>query len=115
MAENPVRFHGGDVASGGVFAIETRFPPGLALGAHRHDHGHLSILASGTARVQIGTDVFEMTGPCVVSIPPDTEHMVEAVTPLTWYCLWASDQVSMDDAREAVHVVDCGIRELPRA
>lgn len=113
--DSAVRFHGGDAESGNVFAVETVFPPGLALASHRHPHGHLSVLAKGTAVVTVGGVSTRMTGPCVVSIPPDTEHQVAAETEVVWYCLWAADLAPMDEAINTVKVVEQGIKELSHA
>jgi len=110
--QSAVRFHGGDDDSGGVFAVETIFPAGLALGSHTHPHGHLSVLAQGTAIVTVDGVSSEMTGPCVVSIPANTVHMVAAKTPVVWYCLWASDVAPLDEARASLKIVEQGIKEL---
>lgn len=101
-----VAFHGGDMASGNVFVIETRAPAGTMLEAHRHAHGHVSILAEGTARVTLDGAVEERTGPCVVIIPPNVEHKIEAMTDIVWYCNWAADVVDYEAARESVRVVE---------
>lgn len=103
--EGAVAFHGGDEASGSVFVIETRAPAGTVLEAHRHRHGHVSVLAMGTARVTLAGVTTEHTGPCVVIVPPDTEHRVQAVTDIVWYCNWAADVVDYEAARDSVRVV----------
>lgn len=110
--ESAVRFHGGDEESGNVFAVETIFPAGLALGSHKHPHGHLSVLAKGTAIVTIGGESSEITGPCVVTVPPNLEHQVFAVTDIVWYCLWAADLAPMDDAVKSLKIVDDAIKEM---
>lgn len=110
--QRAVRFHGGDQDNGGVFAVETRIPPGLCLEAHRHTHGHMSVLAQGVADVTIGDVTQRLIGPCVVSVPANTQHAVVSVTDIVWYCLWADELIDKDLAARSVQVVENGIAGL---
>lgn len=111
MTDRAVQFHGGDEDSGNVFAVETRIPPGLKLEAHRHAHGHLSVLAQGTADVTIDGKTKRFTGPCVVTVPANTQHEVVSVTPVVWFCLWADHLAPKQQAMDSLHVIEAGIAE----
>ena len=113
--DRAVRFHGGDVDSGNVFAVETRIPSGFELEAHKHQHGHLSILASGTADVTIDGKTERVTGPCTVTVPANTQHKVVSVTQVVWYCLWADDLAPKEQAMESLNVVEAAISEAAHA
>lgn len=110
--QRAVRFHGGDKDSGGVFAVETRVPAGLCLEAHKHTHGHMSVLAQGVADVTIDGKTERMTGPCVVLVPANIQHAVVSVTDIVWYCLWADEFIDKSLAAESVQVVEAGIAGL---
>ena len=100
-----IKFFGGDKDSGEVFAVETRAEAGYLLESHVHKHGHLSILAEGTADVEVGGHVTRMKGPCTVTIPPDTQHRVQAVTDIVWYCLWADYLADKQQAQDSLRLV----------
>lgn len=110
--DRAIRIHGGDVDSGNVLAIETRIPAGMQLEAHRHAHGHLSVLAQGVADVTIDGKTCRYTGPCAVSVPANTEHRVVSVTPVVWYCLWADDLAPREQAAESLRIVESAIKEM---
>jgi quercetin dioxygenase-like cupin family protein len=109
--DRAIRIHGGDAASGNVLAIETRIPAGMELEAHRHAHGHLSVLAQGTADVTIDGKTQRFFGPCVVTVPANTEHKVVSVSAVVWYCLWADDLAPVDQAAESLRIVESAIAE----
>lgn len=88
-----ITFHGGDEDAGNVFVVETRAKAGMVLESHQHEHGHLSVLVSGVADVTISGVTTRMTGFCMVSVPKDTKHKVEAVTDVIWLCLSSADDL----------------------
>lgn len=108
-AQRAVQFHGGDEANGGVFAVETRIPPGFCLEAHRHKHGHMSVLAKGEALVTINGVSQRHVGPCVITVPADVQHSVVSVTDVVWYCLWAGDLVDQQQAQDSLRVVEAAM------
>jgi quercetin dioxygenase-like cupin family protein len=110
--DRAVQFHGGDEESGHVFAVETRIKEGFQLEAHRHAHGHLSVLAQGTADVTIDGKTQRYTGPCVVSVPANTQHKVVSITPVVWYCLWADHLAPKEQAYESLHVIENATEEV---
>ena len=112
MTDRAVQFHGGDEDSGNVFLVETRIPAGLQLEAHRHSHGHMSILAQGVADVTIAGKTERFTGPCTVTVPANTEHKVVSVTPVVWYCAWADHLAPKQEAMDSIHVIEAGIAEV---
>lgn len=101
-----VEVHGGDKDSGGVLAVVTRIRGGYQLEAHRHDHGHLSVLAKGTADVIVNGVSTRFTGPCHVTIPPDSQHEVHAVTDVVWYCLWAEENAPKSEIEKSLQVLE---------
>lgn len=105
MVKPLIQFHGGDEHSGGIFAVETIAPSDYLLESHRHEHAHLSILAMGVADVTVDGKTERLTGPCVVQIPADTVHSVQAVTEIAWYCLWADDIAPKGQAEASLKLV----------
>lgn len=88
-----ITFHGGDEDSGNVFVVETKANAGMVLESHVHDHGHLSVLVSGTADVTIDGKTERLTGYCMVSVPAGLNHKVEAITDVVWLCLSSADDL----------------------
>jgi len=100
-----LQFFGGDEESGSVFIVETKIDAGMFINSHEHKHAHSSVLVSGTADVTIDGITTRMTGYKLVTIPKDTTHRVEAITNVIWLCLWAEDEVSKKEAKEALELV----------
>lgn len=76
---------------GGVYAKETRVPAGFVLVQHKHEHDHLSVLASGTVELLVDGERSEITGPTCVTIRAGKHHGVKALTDVAWYCIHATD------------------------
>ena len=100
-----IQFFGGDEDSGKVFVVETKIDAGYLIGSHKHRHAHTSVLVSGIADVTVDEVTTRMTGYKLVTIPKDTTHSIAAVTDVIWLCLWADDQVSSEEAKEALELV----------
>ena len=98
-----IEFHGGDAESGDVFMVETHCPAGYKLGQHAHDKPHLSYLASGMARVEVDGVGRVYVGPAVLTIAAHKAHSVTAVTPITWLCLWTTDDNMQVAAKDSAH------------
>lgn len=77
---------------GGAYAKETHIPEGVRLTQHVHPHDHLSILAQGLAIVEAAGERVRFSAPACITIKAGIAHSVEAVTPVIWYCLWATDE-----------------------
>lgn len=99
-----IRFHGGDDDSGNVFAVETTAQAGQILESHKHEHSHMSVLAAGVADVTIDGERRRVVGPCVLTVPKDTQHQVEAVTDVSWYCLWADHLAPKEQAEQSLRL-----------
>ena len=78
--------------SDGIYAKETFIPQGMCLQQHEHPHGHLSILASGTARVIADGVASVHVAPAVIDMPAHVRHEVQAMTECVWYCVWRTDE-----------------------
>ena len=76
---------------GGVYAKETRIPAGQILVQHKHEHDHLSVLASGTVEVQIDGIKSRLEGPACITIKAGAHHGVRTLTDVVWYCIHATD------------------------
>lgn len=76
---------------GGVYAKETKIPAGRILSQHKHEFEHLSILAHGTVEVTANGQTASYHGPCCLTIPANTEHKVESLTDVVWFCIHATD------------------------
>ena len=100
-----IQFFGGDEDSGKVFVVETKIDAGYLIESHKHRHAHTSVLVSGIADVTVDEVTTRMTGYKLVTIPKDTTHSIAAVTDVIWLCLWADDQVSSEEAKEALELV----------
>ena len=64
-------------------------PSGQVIGQHKHKIGHNSHLLLGRARVHVDGKFVEHNAPCVIYIEAHKAHMVEAVTPILWACVWS--------------------------
>lgn len=101
-----IQFFGGDDEAGNVFVVETKADAGQVLESHIHEHAHTSVLVSGTARVTIAGVEEVMTGYRLVTVPKNTAHCVEAITPIVWLCLWAGDVAPKDRAIDSLKLMD---------
>ena len=107
MSHKPtIEFHGGDAESGDVFMVETHCPEGYKLDQHAHDKPHLSYLASGMARVEVDGVGRVYVGPCVLTIAAHKVHSVTAITPITWLCLWATDDDMQEAAKDSLKLLE---------
>lgn len=77
---------------GGVYAKETRIPAGFDLVQHRHEHDHLSILASGSVELTIeDVGIETIHAPACLTIKAGKHHGVRSLTDVVWYCIHATD------------------------
>jgi quercetin dioxygenase-like cupin family protein len=83
--------------SGREYARKMVLPAGHKADTHRHNFDHLSILASGIARVTVDGETTLHIGPECLTIRAGAVHYIEAVTGIVWYCIHATDET--DPAR----------------
>ena len=76
---------------GGVYVKETRIPAGMVLVQHKHEHDHLSYLASGTVEVQVDGITRTVAGPAALTMAAGKHHGVKAITDSLWLCIHATD------------------------
>ncbi|WP_157627248.1 hypothetical protein [Variovorax boronicumulans] len=89
---------------GGVYAKETVVPAGFVLVQHKHEHDHLSVLASGTVELLVDGVRSEMTGPACITIAAGKHHGVKALTDVVWYCIHATDCTDPEQADKVLIV-----------
>ena len=82
--------------AGGIYAKQTVIPAGMVLAQHRHEFAHLSILATGAVMLACDGQSRVLRAPCCVTIPPNTHHLVRALTDSVWYCLWPDEAPDED-------------------
>lgn len=91
--EQDLQDHGGKIAhhfGGGVYAKETHIPAGMVLSQHKHDFDHLSVLASGSALVEVNGCVTRHDGPDCITITAGNAHKITSITPVVWFCIHAT-------------------------
>lgn len=76
---------------GGVYAKETHVAAGQVLVQHKHEHAHLSILASGTVEVEVDGVRSILAGPSCITIEAGKHHGIRALTDVVWFCIHATD------------------------
>ena len=81
----------------GVYTKECHLPVGYKFEQHRHTFDHMSILASGTAIIEVDGVETEVTGPAVLNIKARTIHAVTPITPVLWYCIHKTDCTEAED------------------
>lgn len=89
---------------GGVYAKETVIPAGQILVQHKHEHDHLSVLASGTVEMQIDGVKSRLQGPACITIKAGAHHGVRTLTDVAWYCIHATDCTDEDKVDELLVV-----------
>lgn len=79
-----------------VYAKQMRLKKGEVATTHAHKYDHLSILASGSAKLNIDGLGSFITGPAAIHIPAGKHHMIEAITDLCWFCIHATDETDIE-------------------
>jgi quercetin dioxygenase-like cupin family protein len=98
-AVNPVQGH---YFAGGVYAKEALVPAGYEVSKHTHAYSHLSILASGQARVTAGEKSTVYTKPACIEIKAGIPHLIEAITDVVWFCIHATDETDIEKVDEVL-------------
>lgn len=78
--------------SGREYAKKMTLPANHFAVTHSHNYDHLSILASGTAKVTIDGESAIHQGPTCLTIPANAEHEIVALTDSVWFCIHATDE-----------------------
>ena len=76
---------------GGVYLKETRIPAGMVLVQHKHEHDHLSYLATGMVELQVDGIKRTVCGPVGLTIEAGKHHGIKALTDALWLCIHATD------------------------
>lgn len=76
---------------GGVYSKETHVQAGQILVQHKHEHDHLSILASGSVELMVDGVRSVLAAPACLTIQGGKHHGVRALTDVVWYCIHATD------------------------
>jgi len=77
--------------SSGVYAKESRIPAGYVLVQHKHEHDHLSILASGSVELMVDGKTSVLHAPACLTIEAGKHHGVRSLTDVVWYCIHATN------------------------
>lgn len=78
--------------SSGVYAKEVRIPSGATLLQHKHKYDHMSILASGLARVIVNERTTLYEAPAVIDIHAGEAHTVQALSDCVWFCVHPTNE-----------------------
>lgn len=84
----------------GTYMKEVRLAAGFQMPMHIHTHAHQSLLAQGNAILTVNGQPRPLIGPCVIDISANDIHSLEAVTPIVWYCIHATDETDPDHIDE---------------
>ena len=84
----------------GLYAKRIALDKGASFGKHTHDFSHISVVAKGVARVDVG-GVWTDYGPgSFIEIQADIEHSVLALEDLVWFCVHVTDETDADKIDE---------------
>jgi quercetin dioxygenase-like cupin family protein len=78
--------------SSGVYAKQATIPAGAFVVQHKHEHDHMSILASGHVLVLVEDEATEYVAPACITIAAGKNHCVKAFTDSVWFCIHATDE-----------------------
>lgn len=78
-----------------VYVKQQQLPAGWCVDTHVHKYDHWGLLGSGTAIVDLDGEQTEYVGPCVVEIKANKAHKITALTPITWFCIHASEETDV--------------------
>lgn len=86
---------------GGLYAKRIALKRGESFGKHIHDFDHVSIVAKGVARVEMGDEVRVYGEGCHVEIKAGIQHSVFAMTDLVWFCIHVTNETDPEKIDEA--------------
>lgn len=79
-----------------VYAKRMRLPAGYTVQTHKHRFDHLSILASGSAVVEVDGEASTYHAPACITIGAGRAHAIHALADIVWYCIHATDETDVD-------------------
>ena len=85
----------------GVYAKEMVFTPEYDFKQHAHKYDHMSILAKGSALVEVNGIHTHYKAPAVIEIKKELSHTVIALEPCVWYCIHPTDLTDPDEIDES--------------
>ncbi|MCY1242229.1 hypothetical protein D9M72_551790 [compost metagenome] len=97
---------------GGVYAKESHVKAGQILVQHKHEHAHLSVLASGTVEVLVEGERTVVHGPACLTIEAGKHHGIRALTDAVWYCIHATDCTDPEHVDEVLIADDTDMGEM---
>ncbi len=74
-------------SAGGVYMREQTLQAGYAVDKHSHAYDHFSILARGSAMVEVDGDLMHVAAPAVLEIKAGQKHRIQALTDIVWFCI----------------------------
>lgn len=83
--------------SDGLYAKQMIIPAGYAVGQHKHEFSHLSILAKGKVLVKTDNGEQEFIAPACIEIKKDLNHAIVAIEDTVWFCIHATDETDVDN------------------
>jgi len=84
----------------GVYAKQMLFTPDHVFKQHAHHYDHMSILAKGSAIIEVNGVNTHYTAPTVIEIKKGLVHSVKALEPCVWYCIHPTDLTDPDEIDE---------------
>lgn len=88
--------------SDGIYARQMALPAGHFATTHAHEYDHLSILASGYAKVEVDGVFTEYRAPACINIAAGKHHQVIALTDIVWFCIHATEETDPDKLDEVL-------------
>jgi len=86
--------------SDGLYAKQFVMPAGTAIGQHKHNYKHLSVLAKGKVLLTVEGQTSELTGPAMLELAAGRRHHIFALEDAVWYCIHATEATCMDEMKE---------------
>ena len=88
----PIDLHTTHYFGEGIYAKRMRLPAGHRAVTHKHNYDHLSILAAGSASVDVGGEMTIYGAGDCVTIKAGVAHEIVAITDVVWFCIHATDE-----------------------
>lgn len=79
-----------------VYAKQMHLPAGHQVATHKHRFDHLSVLARGTAVVEVAGMATTYHGPTGITILAGRAHRITALTDIDWFCIHATEETDVE-------------------